>query len=72
MAREEKNKIKNIHKTILKNFFNVLFLRERETERQSMSGGGAEREGDRESKADSKAVTAQSPAWGLNPRTTRS
>ena len=35
-----------------------------------MSGGGTEREGDTESEAGS-ALSAQSPTWGLNSRTTR-
>ena len=35
-------------------FFNVLFIFERETERQSASWGGAEREGDAESEAGSR------------------
>ncbi|VFV32081.1 cytoglobin-like [Lynx pardinus] len=35
-----------------------------------MSGGGAEREGDRESEAaPSSELSAQSPMWGSNPRT---
>ena len=46
-----------------KNFFKCLFIFERE--RQSMSRGGAEREGDTKSEAGSK-LSAQSPAWGLN------
>ena len=56
-------KIKNIKKI----FFNVcLFLRE--SERQSMSGGGAEREGDTESEAGSRlwAVSTE-PDAGLEP-----
>ena len=36
-----------------------------------MSGGGAEREGDRGSEAGS-ALTAESLMWGLNSRTARS
>ena len=42
-------------------------------ERQRMSGGGAEREGDTESKAGSRlrAVSTE-PTWGSNPQTTRS
>ena len=50
-------------------FFNVyLFLRERERERQRVSGGGAEREGDTESKAGSRfrAVSTE-PDTGLEP-----
>ena len=45
------------------NFFSVYFW-ERETERQSASGGGAEREGDAESKAGSRlrAVSTESDA----------
>ena len=49
-------------------FFNVFFLRERETDRQNASGGGAEREGDTESKAGSRlrAVSTE-PDLGLEP-----
>ena len=53
----------------LVNFFNVyLFLRKKETERQSISGGGAEREGDTESVAHSRlwAISTQ-PDAGLEP-----
>ena len=42
-------------------FFNVLFIFERDRERQGVSRGGAEREGDTESKA---AVSAE-PGAGL-------
>ena len=51
--------------SVSKNFFNVyLFLRNRE--RQSVSGGGAEREGDTESEAGSRlpAVSTE-PNEGL-------
>ena len=42
-------------------------------ERQSASRGGAERGGDTELKqAPGSEMLAQSPAWGLNPQTTRS
>ena len=53
------------------NFFNVLFLRDRE--RLSMSGGGAEREreGDTESETGSR-LSAQSLMQGWNPRAVRS
>ena len=45
--------LQNIHLIFLKNFFNVyLFLRDRE--RQSMSRGRAEREGDIESETSSR------------------
>ena len=47
--------------------FIYLFLRERE----SMSEGGAEREGERESQAGS-TLSMRSPMWGLNSRTVRS
>ena len=51
-------------------FFNVyLFLRQRE--RQSVSGGEAEREGDTESEAGSE-LSAQNPTWGSNSQTSRS
>ena len=51
-------------------YFNVYsFLRD--GERQSISGGGAERDGDIESEAGSK-LSAQSPTQGSNPRTARS
>ena len=51
------------------NFFKCLFLRER----QSVSGGGAEREGDTESEAGSRLeLSAQSPTRGSNSRTARS
>ena len=51
-----------------KNFFNAyLFLRQRE--RQSMSGGGAEREGDTESEAASRlSAVSTEPDAGLKPR----
>ena len=42
-------------------FFNVYFC-----ERKRESGGGAEREGNRGSKAGS-VLTAESLTWGLNP-----
>ena len=52
----------------LKIFFKISFLRERERERErgSMSGGGAEREGDKESEAGSRlwAVSTE-PDLGL-------
>ena len=48
----------------------IIFERERETDRQSMSRGGAEREGDTESKVGSELST-QNPMWGLNLQTTR-
>ena len=50
-------------------FKKCLFLREREGE--SMSGRGAEREGDRGSEEGSR-LTAVSPMWGLNSQTVRS
>ena len=46
----------------LKNYLNVLFI----FERQSASGGGAEREGDTDSEAE---LSAQSLTRDLNPRT---
>ena len=47
------------------------FLRERERER--VSWGGAEREGDKRAKAEAGcALTAGSPMWGLNSQTVRS
>ena len=54
-------------------FKNVYLFLERE--RENMSRGGAEREGDTESKsnqAPGSELSAQSPMWGLNPWTTRS
>ena len=54
---------------LLKNFFKMLiyFLRERERERdRAQSGGGAEREGDTESKAGSRLRTViTEPNMGL-------
>ena len=49
--------------------FNVyLFLRERETGRQSASRGGTEREGDIESEAGSRVrAVSTEPHMGLNP-----
>ena len=58
----------------LKNFFvfNVyLFLRDRETERQS-GGGQREKETQNLKQAPGSGLSAQSPTWGLNPRTVRS
>ena len=49
-------------------FFNVYFFI---FEGESMSRGGAEREGDRGSEADS-VLTAESPMWGSNSQTMRS
>ena len=40
-------------------------------ERERMTRGGAEREGERESQAGS-APSVQSPMWGSNPRTVKS
>ena len=51
-------------------FFLSLFIYF-EKERDSAHGGGAEREGDRESQGDS-AQSAPSPKWGLNSQTQRS
>ena len=45
----------------------MFFLREKERERQSVSRGGAEREGDRESE-----LSAQSLTLGSNSRAVRS
>ena len=42
-------------------FFNAYFIFE--GKRANMSGGGAEREGDRECQADS-TLSVQSPTWG--------
>ena len=47
----------------IKKIFLMLFIFERERERESR--GGVEREGDRGSEAGS-VLTAQSPMWGLN------
>ena len=44
-------------------FFNVDLFCEREAERASMSGGGAEDEGERESQAGA-SLSAQSRTWG--------
>ena len=38
-----------------------------ERDRESMSGGGAERVGERESQA-GFTLSAQSPTWGSNPQ----
>ena len=51
--------------------FNVYFEREGKRERQTASGGRAERERERESQAGS-VLSAQSPMQGSNPRTVRS
>ena len=48
-----------------------MFLSIFETERDSMSRGGAEGEGDRESEAGSE-LSAQSLMWGLNSQTMKS
>ena len=43
-----------------------MFLRERQTDRQSMSGAGAEREGDMESEASSRLPAVRTdPDMGL-------
>ena len=44
--------------------------RERERERERTNKGGAEREGDRRSKAGSMP-TAETPMWGSNSQTVR-
>ena len=51
-------------------FYDYLFLTERE--RQSMSGGGAEREGDRIGSRLQPELSAQSPTQGSNSQTARS
>lgn len=52
-------------------FFNVyLFLRERETECEP--GSGRERGRQNPKQAPGSELSAQSPTWGLNPRTMRS
>ena len=53
-----------IYLFIFKFFFST-FIYFGDRERQSMNGGGAEREGDRESQAGS-ALPAHSPMWGSN------
>ena len=54
--------------SLKKIFFNVYLFFERETERQSMIGGGAEREGDTESKAGSRlCAVSTEPVVGLEP-----
>ena len=51
----------------------MFIIFERERERQSVSRGGAEREGDTEWKqAPGSELSAQSPTQGSNPRTVRS
>ena len=55
----------------LKSFFFFKFIILRENERVSMSRGGAEREGERESQA-GPALSVQSPTWGLNSGAVRS
>ena len=54
-------------------FFLIFFMFISETERQSTSGGGAEREGDTESEAGSRlrAVSTE-PNMGSNSQTVRS
>ena len=57
---------------LLRNLSNVyLSLRDRETERQNVSRGGAEREGGRQNpkQAPGSELSAQSLTQGLNPRT---
>ena len=53
------------------NFFLIFKFIYFESDRDSTSQGGAEREGKRESQAGS-AMPAQSPTWGTNPQTVRS
>ena len=48
----------------------LIFIFKRERQRQCMSVGGVEREGDTESEAGSQ-LSAQSLMWGSNPRTQR-
>ena len=50
-----------------------MFIFEKETETEC-SGGGAEREGETQNlkQAPGSELSAQSPTWGLNPRTARS
>ena len=50
---------------------NSFFLRERTGETEHISGGEAERQGERESQAGS-ALPTHIQMWGLNPQTTRS
>ena len=51
-----------------------MFIFERETDRQSMRGGGAEREGETQKlkQAPGSELSAQSPMQGSNPQTMRS
>ena len=51
-----------------------MFIFERETDRQSVSSGGAERERETQNlkQALSSELSAQSPTWGLNSQTVRS
>ena len=59
-------------------FFNVYFIFERERERQSVSGGGAKREGDRipkqapGSEPSAQSPTSTEPNAGLELKTLRS
>ena len=51
----------------------IYFLRERDREKQNMSGGGAEREEIQNPKqAPGSELTAQSPTQGSNSQTVRS
>ena len=54
------------HINLLKVFFIVCLFFQRERERESMSGSGEEREGDRGSEAGS-VLTAASPMQDSNP-----
>ena len=58
---------------IMTSFLNVLnmYLFFRKSQRQSMSRGGAERDGDMESEAGSE-LSSQNLMWGLNSQTVRS
>ena len=49
-------------------------MRARERQRESMSGGGAEREGDKgdTKQAPGSELSAKSPTWGSNPPSARS
>ena len=63
--------IRIYRRLMLKIFFNVYFWeRERESERASMSGGGAERERETQNpkQVPGSEPSAQSPTWGSNPR----
>ena len=51
---------------IWRDFFFILFMFIFERERQSMNGGGAERETQNMKQAPGSELSAKSPTWGSN------